>query len=59
MQSRAKKFFSPLKIELEELDITNPRFDESVAGVIVQYPNTEGNVLDLDNLIKNAHDNKV
>lgn len=36
-----------------------PGFDESIAAVIVQYPNTEGNIVQLDNLIKEAHANEV
>ncbi|VDN55301.1 unnamed protein product [Dracunculus medinensis] len=35
-----------------------PGFDESIAAVIVQYPNTEGNIVQLDNLIKEAHANE-
>uniref|UniRef100_A0A183D836 Aminotran_1_2 domain-containing protein n=1 Tax=Gongylonema pulchrum TaxID=637853 RepID=A0A183D836_9BILA len=49
----------PLNIELENLKVTNPSFDSNVAGVILQYPNTEGNVLFLDDLVKSAHDNNV
>ncbi|KHN85426.1 Glycine dehydrogenase [decarboxylating], mitochondrial [Toxocara canis] len=48
----------PSKIQLETLNTSEPNFDNTVAGVIVQYPNTEGSIIMLDDLIKKAHDNK-
>ncbi|MFH4975901.1 hypothetical protein AB6A40_002610 [Gnathostoma spinigerum] len=48
----------PMGIQLEELDIDHPKLDGNVAGIIVQYPNTEGHVINLENLIKKAKENK-
>uniref|UniRef100_A0A0N5ATR5 Glycine cleavage system P protein n=1 Tax=Syphacia muris TaxID=451379 RepID=A0A0N5ATR5_9BILA len=49
---------SPHNIKIKKLDFKAPRFDENVCAVIVQYPNTEGAVIDLTTLIKQAHENK-
>uniref|UniRef100_A0A7E4V1I6 Glycine cleavage system P protein n=1 Tax=Panagrellus redivivus TaxID=6233 RepID=A0A7E4V1I6_PANRE len=47
----------PLGIKLVPLEnVENPSISKDVAGVIVQYPNTEGKVYDLTKLIENTHE---
>jgi glycine dehydrogenase len=46
----------PLDITLLPIDdIENPTVTRDVAGVIVQYPDTEGKIFDLTALIENTH----
>uniref|UniRef100_A0A914DZF0 glycine dehydrogenase (aminomethyl-transferring) n=1 Tax=Acrobeloides nanus TaxID=290746 RepID=A0A914DZF0_9BILA len=49
----------PLDIDLIPLtDVEgSPSVAKDIAGVIVQYPNTEGKIYDLENLIKTSHEN--
>uniref|UniRef100_F1KTS9 Glycine cleavage system P protein n=1 Tax=Ascaris suum TaxID=6253 RepID=F1KTS9_ASCSU len=54
LQTRA----APSKIQLEPLNFNDPQIDNTVAGIIIQYPDTEGNVKVLDDLIRKAHWNK-
>lgn len=49
----------PSNIQLEELNLNEPNFDSTVAGIIIQYPNTEGNIYILDDIIRQAHENKT
>lgn len=51
--------FSPLNIQLDELDFNHPKLDGSVSAIIAQYPNTEGAIVDLKELIRKVHENKV
>jgi glycine cleavage system pyridoxal-binding protein P len=44
---------------VKPLDLTNPTFAPDVSGIIIQYPNTEGSVEDIKQLIAKAHANKV
>ncbi|VDN04287.1 unnamed protein product [Thelazia callipaeda] len=48
----------PLEIDIGVLNITNPNFDHQVGGIIIQYPNTEGEISLLDDVINKAHENK-
>ncbi|KAI6232700.1 hypothetical protein M3Y99_00993800 [Aphelenchoides fujianensis] len=45
----------PLDIKLLPLDRNEPNITRDVAGVIVQYPNTEGLIYDLEGLIDEIH----
>ncbi|ETN80938.1 glycine dehydrogenase, partial [Necator americanus] len=47
----------PLGITLEELNFDNMNFEKDVAAVVVQYPDTEGRIRNLDQLIAKAHEN--
>lgn len=51
--------FRPLGIKLERLNLENPEITRDVAGVIVQYPNTEGLIYDLEALISEVHNQGV
>ncbi len=46
----------PLGIEIVMGDATAYKFDDSYFGAIVQYPDTEGNVLDFGKLASDAHE---
>ena len=49
----------PLGIDIEVCDaVEGFEFDEKVAAVVVQYPNTEGRIHQFDELIEKAHKNK-
>ncbi|CAB3404111.1 unnamed protein product [Caenorhabditis bovis] len=49
----------PLGINLEISDaVENLEFDDKIAAVVVQYPNTEGRIHQFDELIERAHANK-
>ncbi|CAI2345155.1 unnamed protein product [Caenorhabditis sp. 36 PRJEB53466] len=49
----------PLGIDIELCDsIEGFEFDDKVAAVVVQYPNTEGRIHQFDELIEKAHKNK-
>ena len=51
---------TPLGIELVDFDETKPVESwEDVFGIIVQYPNTYGDVYDLKQLSTDAHENKA
>ncbi|VDD93647.1 unnamed protein product [Enterobius vermicularis] len=49
---------NPLNIQLDELDFNHPKLDGSVSAIIAQYPNTEGAIVDLKELIRKVHENK-
>ncbi len=45
----------PLGIEVIIGDVKNHNFDDTYFGVIVQYPDAEGNVLNFEELVNDAH----
>ncbi|MEM9065348.1 MAG: aminomethyl-transferring glycine dehydrogenase [Planctomycetota bacterium] len=45
----------PLDIELTITDPANIEFDESIAGVLLQYPATDGDIVDPSAVIERAH----
>ncbi|GMT14299.1 hypothetical protein PFISCL1PPCAC_5596 [Pristionchus fissidentatus] len=47
----------PLDIGVGKLDIDAPALAKDIAAVVVQYPNTQGSIENLEALIKNAHEN--
>uniref|UniRef100_A0A914VN68 Glycine cleavage system P protein n=1 Tax=Plectus sambesii TaxID=2011161 RepID=A0A914VN68_9BILA len=49
----------PLGLKVEPLDLANPAFTPEVSGIIIQYPNTEGSIEDIKQLIAKAHANKT
>jgi hypothetical protein len=55
-----KRFiFSPLGINLAPLNREQLNITRDVAGVIVQYPNTEGLIYDLEGLVDEVHNQGV
>ena len=48
----------PLGIELKISDHNRFEFNESVFGVLIQYPDTEGYIQDYSDLCDSAHENK-
>jgi len=50
---------NPLGIELKVADWKNFELDENTFGVIVQYPNSDGQITDYTTLVKNAHKNEI
>ncbi|CAJ0932030.1 unnamed protein product, partial [Mesorhabditis belari] len=48
----------PLGISTDTLDFTNLSLDKDVAALVIQYPNTEGKIEVLDELIAKVHENK-
>ena len=48
----------PLGIELKISDRNRFEFNESVFGVLIQYPDTEGFIQDYSNLCDSAHENQ-
>ena len=48
----------PLGIELKISDPNRFEFNESVFGVLIQYPDTEGYIQDYSDLCDSAHENK-
>ncbi|MEM6691374.1 MAG: aminomethyl-transferring glycine dehydrogenase [Planctomycetota bacterium] len=56
MQTRAGGLGIELVVEsVADFDVTDP----AIAGVMVQYPTTDGNVCDYENLAKRSHENGV
>ncbi|KAL6735607.1 hypothetical protein Aduo_006030 [Ancylostoma duodenale] len=53
----AKTRSGPLGITLGELSFESLNIDKDVAAVVVQYPDTEGRIRNLDKLIAKAHEN--
>ncbi|KAF8363185.1 gldc-1, partial [Pristionchus pacificus] len=47
----------PLEIGVGKLDINEPALAKDIAAVVVQYPNTQGSIENLEELIKKAHEN--
>lgn len=52
-------WFRPLGIELFELSFDSCNIEKDIAAVVVQYPDTEGRIRDLDKLIAKAHEQGV
>jgi glycine dehydrogenase len=52
VQTRAK----PLGVKVVVADLAQFKFDETVFGALVQYPTTDGAILDYEPLAKAAHD---
>ncbi|PIO76575.1 glycine dehydrogenase [Teladorsagia circumcincta] len=52
----AKTRSGALGIELKELNFDRYNVDSDVAAVVVQYPDTEGRIRNLDDLIYKAHE---
>ncbi|KJH49329.1 glycine dehydrogenase [Dictyocaulus viviparus] len=50
---------APLGITLNEIDFNSYNIDGETAAVIVQYPDTEGRIRNLNPLISNAHKNEA
>lgn len=48
----------PLGIEIKVADYKNFGFNEMVFGVIIQYPNSDGNIEDYKALVETAHKNE-
>lgn len=52
--------FRPLKINIIPFDSAdNLKLNNDVAGLIVQYPNTEGAILDYSSLVESVKEKKV
>ncbi len=49
----------PLGFELKVQSIHNIEFDDSVFGVLVQYPNSDGEVLDYSGVVGKAHEKEI
>ncbi|PAV76353.1 hypothetical protein WR25_07607 [Diploscapter pachys] len=49
----------PLGISLGELDMDRMELSNDVAAIVIQYPNTEGCVQSLENIVAKAHENKT
>ncbi len=49
----------PLGFELKILPKDNFLFDENVFGVIVQYPNSDGEIIDYSALVEKAHEKEI
>ncbi|MDP2115580.1 MAG: glycine dehydrogenase (aminomethyl-transferring), partial [Bacteroidota bacterium] len=50
---------NPLGIELKVADWKNFELDENTFGVIVQYPNSDGQIIDYSSLVKTAHEKEI
>ncbi len=50
---------NPLGIELEFTDYKSVTLDENLFGVIVQYPNSDGNIEDYSDFVKDAHEKGI
>jgi len=49
----------PLGFELKIMSKEDFTFDESVFGVIVQYPNSDGEIIDYADLVEKAHEKEI
>ncbi|MEZ5104386.1 MAG: aminomethyl-transferring glycine dehydrogenase [Draconibacterium sp.] len=49
----------PLGIELKIMPMENFQFSDDVFGVIIQYPNSDGEVADYSELVKRAHEKEI
>ncbi|MDX1286271.1 MAG: glycine dehydrogenase (aminomethyl-transferring), partial [Draconibacterium sp.] len=49
----------PLGIELKVLNYKDFDFSNDVFGALVQYPNSDGEIIDYSELVDNAHENEV
>jgi len=50
---------NPLGIELKIANWKNFDLDESTFGLIVQYPNSDGHIVDYSSLVKTAHEKEI
>ncbi len=50
---------NPLGIELQFTDYKTVNFDDNLFGIIVQYPNSDGNIEDYSEFVKKAHENSI
>jgi glycine dehydrogenase len=50
---------NPLGIELKVADWKNFELDENTFGVLVQYPNSDGQIVDYSPLVKSAHEKEI
>ena len=50
---------NPLGIELKVADFKSFELDENTFGVIVQYPNSDGQIIDYSSLVKTAHEKEI
>ncbi len=50
---------NPLGIELEFTDYKTVNFDDNLFGIIVQYPNSDGNIEDYTDFVKEAHERGI
>jgi glycine dehydrogenase len=50
---------NPLGVELKVADWKNFDLDENTFGVIVQYPNADGQIVDYSSLVKLAHEKEI
>ena len=50
---------TPLGIELKVADFKSFTLDENTFGVIVQYPNSDGQIVDYSSLVKTAHEKEI
>jgi glycine dehydrogenase len=50
---------NPLDIELKVASWNNFELDENTFGIIVQYPNSDGQITDYSSLIKDAHEKEI
>jgi len=55
VQTRAKH----LGVEVTVSNCNDFHFTQDVCGVLVQYPNTDGQIYDFSEIIEQAHQNKV
>ena len=49
----------PLGFELKVQALENMELDESVFGVLVQYPNSDGEIIDYSALVEKAHEKEI
>ncbi|VDM81937.1 unnamed protein product [Strongylus vulgaris] len=47
----------PLEIAIGELNFDSVNIDKDVAAIVVQYPDTEGRIRNLEELVAKAHEN--
>jgi len=50
---------TPLGIQLKVTDIGSFELDESTFGILVQYPNSDGQIVDYSALVKDAHEKEI
>lgn len=50
---------SPLGIELKVANWKDFSLDENTFGIIVQYPNSDGQIVDYSSLVKSAHEKEI
>ncbi len=48
---------APLGIQLKYINISEMSYDESIFGLLVQYPDSDGEIRDYKQLTQSAHDN--